>query len=90
MVWPLTWAVIIGTLPGVFVGAWVRIAYLPDHKNFKFFAGLVLLYIGVRLAWDALAVAAACAAADLVPELAQVLAPARTAVTSSPPTNLTE
>jgi hypothetical protein len=54
MVWPLTWAVIIGTLPGVFIGAWVRIAYLPDPKNFKFFAGLVLLYIGVRLAWDTL------------------------------------
>lgn len=52
MVWPLTWAVIIGTLPGVFIGAWVRIFYLPDPKNFKFFAGLVLLYIGVRLLWD--------------------------------------
>src|SRR5690554_249991 len=25
MAWPLTWAVVIGTLPGVFVGAWVRI-----------------------------------------------------------------
>jgi uncharacterized membrane protein YfcA len=54
MVWPLTWAVIIGTLPGVFIGAWVRIAYLPDPRNFKFFAGLVLLYIGVRLGWDTL------------------------------------
>jgi uncharacterized protein len=52
MVWPLTWAVIIGTLPGVFIGAWVRIWYLPDPKNFKLFAGLVLLYIGLRLAWD--------------------------------------
>jgi uncharacterized protein len=52
MVWPLTWAVVIGTLPGVFIGAWVRVAYLPDPKNFKFFAGLVLLYIGARLAWD--------------------------------------
>jgi uncharacterized membrane protein YfcA len=53
MVWPLTWAVIIGTLPGVFVGAWIRIEYLPDPKNFKFFAGFVLLYIGVRLLFDA-------------------------------------
>ncbi len=50
MVWPLTWVVIIGTLPGVFIGAWVRVAYLPDPKNFKFFVGLVLLYIGMRLA----------------------------------------
>ncbi|MCK8601873.1 sulfite exporter TauE/SafE family protein [Syntrophobacteraceae bacterium DRH4] len=54
MVWPLTWAVIIGTLPGVFIGAWVRIMYLPDPKDFKLFAGLVLLYIGARLAWDTL------------------------------------
>lgn len=52
MLWPLTWAVIIGTLPGVVVGAWVRITYLPDPKNFKFFAGLVLFYIGFRLLLD--------------------------------------
>jgi len=52
MVWPLTWAVIVGTLPGVFIGAWIRIVYLPDSKNFKLFAALVLLYIGVRLAMD--------------------------------------
>jgi hypothetical protein len=52
MVWPLTWAVIIGTLPGVFLGAWIRIFYLPDPKNFKLFAGFVLLYIGFRLAKD--------------------------------------
>lgn len=52
MLWPLTWAVIIGTLPGVFIGAWVRIKYLPDPRHFKLFAGAVLLYIGLRLLWD--------------------------------------
>jgi uncharacterized membrane protein YfcA len=52
MVWPLTLAVIIGTLPGVFIGAIVRIQFLPDPKNFKFFAGLVLLYIGSKLVMD--------------------------------------
>jgi len=52
MVWPLTWVVIIGTLPGIVIGAWLRVAYLPDPKNFKFFAGLVLLYIGAGLARD--------------------------------------
>jgi len=52
MVWPLTLAVIIGTLPGVFLGALVRIRYLPDPKNFKLFAGCVLLYIGARLVAD--------------------------------------
>ncbi len=52
MLWPLTWAVIIGTLPGVFIGAWVRIKYLPDPKNFKLFVGMVLCYIGFRLLID--------------------------------------
>jgi len=52
MVWPLTWAVIIGTLPGVFIGAVVRIAYLPDPGSFKLFAALVLLYIGGRMVLD--------------------------------------
>jgi hypothetical protein len=52
MVWPLTWVVIIGTLPGVLIGAVVRCQYLPDPKNFKLFAALVLLYIGVRLVRD--------------------------------------
>jgi uncharacterized membrane protein YfcA len=52
MVWPLTWAVIIGTLPGVFIGAWIRIFYLPDPKSFKLFAGIVLLYIGFQLVKD--------------------------------------
>ena len=49
MVWPLTWVVIIGTLPGVLIGAIIRIQYLPDPRNFKMFVGLILLYIGSRL-----------------------------------------
>lgn len=49
MAWPLAWVVIIGTLPGVFLGSWVRIFYLPDPRAFKFFVGCVLLYLGVRL-----------------------------------------
>lgn len=46
MVWPLTWMVIAGTIPGVFLGVFARVQYLPDPMTFKFFAGLVLLYIG--------------------------------------------
>lgn len=49
MVWPLSWVVIIGTLPGVLIGAILRIQYLPNPQNFKLFAGFVLLYIGGRL-----------------------------------------
>jgi hypothetical protein len=52
MVWPLTWVVVIGTLPGVLIGAIVRVAYLPDPKNFKLFAAGVLLYIGYRMILD--------------------------------------
>lgn len=55
MVWPLTWVVIVGTLPGVFIGAWLRVEYLPDPRHFKLFAALVLLYIGIRLIKDLLA-----------------------------------
>ncbi len=69
MLWPLTRAVIIGTLPGVFIGAWVRIRYLPDARNFKLFVGMVLLYIGARLLADTLRPAA--------PERAGRYAPAR-------------
>lgn len=52
MVWPLTWAVIIGTLPGVLIGAWLRLEYLPGPRTFKFFAGIVLTYIGIKLLTD--------------------------------------
>ncbi|OQW99864.1 MAG: hypothetical protein BWK74_01230 [Desulfobacteraceae bacterium A6] len=52
MVWPLTWVVVIGTLPGVLIGAIVRVAYLPDAKNFKLFAAGVLFYIGVKMILD--------------------------------------
>jgi uncharacterized membrane protein YfcA len=54
MVWPLAWAVAIGTVPGVLIGTLIRIRYLPDPRAFKFFAGLVLLYIGARLLKDLL------------------------------------
>ena len=52
MAWPLAWVIISGTLPGVFIGAVLRIQYLPDAKKFKFFVALVLLYIGFRLLYD--------------------------------------
>jgi uncharacterized protein len=52
MAWPLTWVVIIGTLPGVFLGYYLRVYYLPDPKAFKLFVGFVLLYIGIRLLRD--------------------------------------
>jgi len=52
MVWPLTWTIIVGTLPGILVGAVIRIKYLPDHVPSNFFAGIVLAYVGFRLFLD--------------------------------------
>ena len=52
LVKPLVWTTILGTLPGVFLGAIIRINYLPDPRTFKLFVGMVLLYIGIRLLID--------------------------------------
>jgi len=52
MAWPLTWVVIIGTIPGVFIGYYLRVLYLPDPKAFKLFVGCVLFYIGGRLLYE--------------------------------------
>ncbi|MBW2721149.1 MAG: sulfite exporter TauE/SafE family protein [Deltaproteobacteria bacterium] len=52
MAWPLTWVIIIGTLPGVLIGAIFRIKYLPDPRAFKLFVGCVLLYIGGRMLYE--------------------------------------
>jgi uncharacterized membrane protein YfcA len=52
MAWPLTWIVIVGTLPGVLLGYYLRVLYLPNPKAFKFFVGCVLLDIGGRLLYE--------------------------------------
>lgn len=52
MVWPLTWVVVLGTLPGVVIGCFIRIHWLPYPQTFKAFVGCVLLYIGLRMFMD--------------------------------------
>jgi uncharacterized membrane protein YfcA len=54
MVWPLTWSVVVGTLPGVLIGAFIRVTSLRDPRNFKLFAAAVILYIGSRMIRDLL------------------------------------
>ena len=49
MVWSLTSVIAIGTLPGIAIGYFVRIYYLPDPQAFKLFVGCVLLYIAYRM-----------------------------------------
>jgi hypothetical protein len=52
MVWPLTWVVVLGTLPGVVIGCFIRLHWLPYPETFKAFVGCVLLYIGARMFMD--------------------------------------
>jgi uncharacterized membrane protein YfcA len=52
MVWPLVGILLAGTLPGVIIGAILRVNYLPNPSGFKFFAGFVLLVIGGKLILD--------------------------------------
>jgi uncharacterized membrane protein YfcA len=54
VVWPLAWVVILGTLPGAFVGALLRVTVLADPRSFEVFVGLVLLYFGARLLYGVL------------------------------------
>lgn len=49
MNWPLAWNIILGTIPGLIFGLFVRLWYLPDPRAFKLFVGCVLLYIGFRM-----------------------------------------
>lgn len=53
IVWPLVMVIVAGAIPGVLAGAWLRVHHLSDPARFKLFLGIVLLYLGVRLARDA-------------------------------------
>ena len=52
MHWPLMWTVTLATLPGLLLGYYIRVRYLPDPRNFKVFVGLVLLYISSKIIYD--------------------------------------
>lgn len=55
MNWPLAWNIIIGTVPGLILGLFIRVWYLPDPRAFKLFVGCVLLYIGGRMVYQLVA-----------------------------------
>jgi uncharacterized protein len=52
MVWHLAWIIIAGTLPGVFLGYYIRVLFLPNPKAFKLFVGCILFYVGIRLLYE--------------------------------------
>lgn len=49
MFWPVALITMIGTLPGVFIGYYVRVIWLPEPGRFKFFVGCVLMYLAIRM-----------------------------------------
>ncbi len=52
MNWPLAWNIILGTIPGLVLGLFIRVWYLPEPRAFKLFVGCVLLYIGGRMLYQ--------------------------------------
>lgn len=52
MNWPLAWNIIVGTIPGLVLGLFIRVWYLPDPKPFMLFVGSVLSYIGGRMLYQ--------------------------------------
>lgn len=49
MAWPLARLIILGTLPGVVAGFYLRTLVLPDAARFRIFVGAVMLYLAWRL-----------------------------------------
>jgi uncharacterized protein len=52
--WALALLVALGALPGVLIGAILRVTYFSDPSTFKVFVGLVLLYLGATLLYGVL------------------------------------
>ena len=52
MIWSLAWLLGLATIPGILLGAVIRVVWLPDPGPFKAFVGLVLLYLALRVGLD--------------------------------------
>ena len=53
-VWPAAALIVAGIVPGVLIGYYLRITYLPEPAAFKLFVGCVLILIAVKLLKEAL------------------------------------
>ena len=53
-VWTLAILIVAGIIPGVLVGYYLRVTYLPDPMIFKFFVGCILMLIAFKLLKEAL------------------------------------
>jgi len=52
MLWSLIFLMVGGLVPGVAVGVYVRLKYLPDPSTFRPFVGVVLLYVAGSIVYD--------------------------------------
>ena len=50
--WPVALIIVVGIIPGVLAGYYVRVLYLPDPRAFKIFVGLVLMLLSFKLFKD--------------------------------------
>lgn len=50
--WPVALIIVAGIIPGVLVGYYVRIIYLPDPGTFKLFVAVVLMMLSLKLLRD--------------------------------------
>ena len=50
--WPVAIIIIAGIIPGVFIGYYIRILYLPDPRAFKIFVGVILMLLSLKLFKD--------------------------------------
>ncbi len=53
-VWPVALIIVVGIVPGVLIGYYIRISFLPDPKSFKLFVGIVLFLVAMKLFKDSL------------------------------------
>jgi len=49
VLWPMVLTVTVGTLPGLALGYYIRVVYLPDPARFKIFVGALFVYLAVKL-----------------------------------------
>lgn len=54
VLWPLSWVIMAGALPGIIIGGFIRINWLSAVRPFKLFVALVLLCIGIEMLRDLL------------------------------------
>lgn len=49
MFWPLSWLILVAAMPGLLIGIYIRLAFLPNPVVFRLFVGVILIYLGGNL-----------------------------------------